>query len=98
MGPNGWPKESEELVNQRGKKSCCTYDLKYLKMFDIGCQWIQSNFLKSVRSMMRPGSGRDPKLYILNFHELMHTAKYLSLSLKSYISTVLSDESTKIFV
>ena len=44
------------------------------------------------------GSGHDPKLYILNFCELMHTAKYLSLCLKSYISTVLSDESTKIFV
>ena len=44
------------------------------------------------------GSGCDPKLYILNFCELMHTAKILSLCLKSYISTVLSYESTKIFV
>ena len=44
------------------------------------------------------GSGSDPKLYILNFCELLHTAKYLSLCLKSYISTLLTYESTKIFV
>ena len=44
------------------------------------------------------GSGRDPDLYILNFCELLRTSKCLFVCLKCYINTLLSFESTKIFV